>query len=569
MYARQHSGLRRVATVMVVAAVAVIGQLTSTITASATGTPGQCAAAVRGASRVGSFGGIERPTYRARCGRTAHVAAAGLEPPYEKGSRPPLKFGGPGTKVMATDPSTPLTITPIFWGGNSPRYGFSTSYVNLILQYLTDVTHDSGATSNVYAALTQYYMTAKTGPHVRYDFAGRWTTVGHPLIVPDKIPATCATNTGRIYHNDPIGYTTCVADRDIAHEVQKVLTRRHWTADMNHLYPIFLPKHVEICFYRGNPSYQQCSVNSSQSAAFCAYHTFAHTAPSAVYATLPYPVYGSPTGYSCSTEFDAPGVQYPNAKPDADVTVSSLSHEMSEAITDPKLNTWTASDGNETADLCSDVYGALQGVAGRKWNQTINGDHYLTQEEFSNKEFAPRLGGCVQDENRPTVTSVSPAGGAPGRAVTVRGTGFRPGRTTVSFTGTPRVAVTATTTSKFTVTAPVGPLGVADVTVTTPNGTSALTSSDVYTDSDPTITDIASSPGPSSGTLRLTIDGTNFVPYTDAATVTFGGSPVEAVISALRNQLVVDVAAPAAAGSVPVTVTTPQNTASASFNYTG
>ncbi len=118
------------------------------------------------------------------------------------------------------------------------------------------------------------------------------------------------------------------------------------------------------------------------------------------------------------------------------------------------------------------MYGAFDGPSGAMWNQTVNGHHYLTQEEFSNKEYAPGLGGCVQDENVPTITSLS-TGGASGRTVTVRGTGFRPGRTTVLFGGVPGSDITGSGTTKLSVTAP-PQVPVADVQVRTPNGTSAV-----------------------------------------------------------------------------------------------
>jgi hypothetical protein len=37
--------------------------------------------------------------------------------------------------------------------------------------------------------------------------------------------------------------------------------------------------------------------------------------------------------------------------------------------------------------------------AGHLYNQVINGAHFLTQEEFSNKDFALTGGGCVQSVN--------------------------------------------------------------------------------------------------------------------------------------------------------------------------
>jgi hypothetical protein len=37
-----------------------------------------------------------------------------------------------------------------------------------------------------------------------------------------------------------------------------------------------------------------------------------------------------------------------------------------------------------------------QGSPGEFYNQVINGHHYLTQEEFSNQDFAVTKKGCLQ-----------------------------------------------------------------------------------------------------------------------------------------------------------------------------
>jgi hypothetical protein len=54
--------------------------------------------------------------------------------------------------------------------------------------------------------------------------------------------------------------------------------------------------------------------------------------------------------------------------------------------------------GFEIGDECNFVYGPVQGPAGQFFNQTINGHHYLTQEEFSNRDFLKTGGGCLQGE---------------------------------------------------------------------------------------------------------------------------------------------------------------------------
>jgi hypothetical protein len=568
MAAVQYARSVRALALTAVAASALIGVMSSPGSAHAAGAGASrhCAAPVATTTRMGKFGGIQRPQRRLACGTaTARAQVRGTEPPYEPKSAPPLLYGpGSTAPVMATDPGTALTITPIFWQGTSQQgYRFSTSYKALITRYISDVAAASVSQNNrgnLYATLTQYYMnTAQGEAPINDNFA-----VGPAVVATNKIPKTCTVNGGKIY-SDGSKYTSCVADADVAIEVKAVLAAKGLSADLNHLYPIIFPKHVEVCFSRNNPGNQQCTVNNSPSAAFCAYHSFAKTGAHAIYAAMPFPIYHSTTGYTCSSEFDAPGNQFPNANPDGDVLVSSLSHEMSEAITDPRLNAWSAIDGNENGDLCSSEYGAFTGPPGRKWNQTINSHHYLTQEEFSNKEFARGKGGCVQDENVPTVTSVSRSG----NTVTVHGTGLRPGKTRVQFGGLPAVGlVTVAGTTSLTLPAP-APLGVADLTVTTPNGTSATSGHDVYADRAPTVSSISPADGPSAGGTTVTIDGAEFAPYTDVSKVFFGTARAQ-VVSATGTELIVTAPPHTGTGPVDVTVGTSGGTsAPQTYTYDG
>ncbi len=113
---------------------------------------------------------------------------------------------------------------------------------------------------------------------------------------------------------------------------------------------------------------------------------------------MPFPIYSSATRSTCGSDARFPVIEVPNGNKDADTEVSPTSHEIMEAITDPNGNTWYDSSGYENGDECSYVYGATAGTAGHLYNQVINGTHYLTQEEFSNLDFASTGGGCLQSE---------------------------------------------------------------------------------------------------------------------------------------------------------------------------
>jgi hypothetical protein len=112
---------------------------------------------------------------------------------------------------------------------------------------------------------------------------------------------------------------------------------------------------------------------------------------------MPFPIYKSGTGFTCGTNGKFGVIESPNSNPDGDTVINPTSHEISEAITDPDTSTgWFDSSGFEVGDECNFVFGTTQGTAGKLFNQTINGHHFLTQEEFSNQDFAITSAGCVQ-----------------------------------------------------------------------------------------------------------------------------------------------------------------------------
>jgi hypothetical protein len=163
----------------------------------------------------------------------------------------------------------------------------------------------------------------------------------------------------------------------------------------------------------------------------------------------------------------------------------------------------------------------------------------------------------------PTVTSISPSTGLAtgGTSVTLTGTNLG-GASSVHFGSTPAASFTVVSGTSITAVAPAGTGGV-DVTVTTPNSTSATSPSDVYNFlTSPVVTGIrtfASPPGgPTGGGTQVTVDGTSF---TSGATVSFGGTPASNV---LVNSLgSITAIAPAGTGTVHVTVTTGLGTSTA------
>jgi hypothetical protein len=81
----------------------------------------------------------------------------------------------------------------------------------------------------------------------------------------------------------------------------------------------------------------------------------------------------------------------------------------------------------------------------------------------------------------PAVAKISPTVSAVGTPVTITGSGFVPGQTTVRFGGYASGHVTVVSSTQLTANVPARPLGTVDVTVTTAGGTSQTSSADRFT----------------------------------------------------------------------------------------
>jgi hypothetical protein len=409
--------------VLLAAAMAVAGIFT------ATGSAAHVSACASQPGKMGRFGGIVHAQEIWGTGCTGDGIST-------LGGAPPLLWGG--GPAMGTNPAIPITITPIYWEPNSPNgnplFYNSAQYRNIINQYLLDVAHDSGLNSNVYSTATEYY--GNNGPlahnSIHYNIVRGTPIRDHDLLPKGQGCWVAKLDTSNIY-SDGSGYSACLDDAQITAEIQNVVTALNLPSDYNHEYVMLTPKHVASCFYPGSTANKKnvCTLTHYPTAGYCAYHTmFGPNYPfsGTVYANMPYPIYQSPVGFTCGSDGGGHGIiESPNyvgdqVGKDADVEVSPLSHEIMESITDPNTsNGWFDAIGNENGDDCAYVYGEgtgqggdgswadVPGLPGYRYNQTINGDHYLTQEEFSNADWfnsplrpnstTQHTGGCVRSES--------------------------------------------------------------------------------------------------------------------------------------------------------------------------
>ena len=164
----------------------------------------------------------------------------------------------------------------------------------------------------------------------------------------------------------------------------------------------------------------------------------------------------------------------------------------------------------------------------------------------------------------PTVTGLIPTSGpiAGGTSVTITGTGFT-NASTVNFGTLPAASVTFNSATSLTAVSPAHAVGPVDVTVTTAGLTSATNPGDVFTYTNgtaPTVTGLIPTSGPIAGGTSVTITGTGF---TNASTVSFGGTAATSVTFNSATSLTA-VSPAHAVGPVDVTVTTAAQTSATS-----
>jgi hypothetical protein len=160
----------------------------------------------------------------------------------------------------------------------------------------------------------------------------------------------------------------------------------------------------------------------------------------------------------------------------------------------------------------------------------------------------------------PSITGLSPNQGllTGGTTVSITGTGFT-GVTAVTFGSTAATNLKFINTTSLSATAPaVSTAGTVDITVTTPNGTSAISSTDqfIYLTgvSAPTVTGVSPNRGLLAGGTTVTITGTGFIGVT---AVTFGNTSATNLQFINTTSLSVTAPAVSTTGTVDIRVTTP------------
>lgn len=290
-----------------------------------------------------SIGGIERdvPT-------GAHVEQARLAAAQR------LPYGG--GRVLHSN-RTHL----IFWQPAGSALAYDPGYEQLIETFLTDVAVDSHKTTNTYSLSGQY--TDTQGP------AAYASTYGGPVIDSDPLPPNGCTEPA----STGPGWTVCLTDAQLENEIENVIAANHLPTTNHDIFFLVTPDGLGSCTDSTSSS---CALGG-QASGYCGYHS--ETPNGILYAVIPY---NAMPGHCQSNN------PRPNGST-ADPTISTISHEQNETVTDPDGDAWIDSQGNEEADLCLTNFGSPIGGSGnRVWNESINGAHFYLQELWSDADSA-------------------------------------------------------------------------------------------------------------------------------------------------------------------------------------
>ena len=336
----------------------------------------------------------------------------GAEPLTCSGCVPPLVYHGGAVMGPSGGQAGQVTLIPIYWVPST--FTIDAGYVKVVNQYLNDIAVASGSSNNVFAVNQEYYGGTPGGKNqIQYSLTTTLPNSASPTGAGGAAytDTTAYPTTGACTADT--GYTACVTDAQVQAELSSFIAATPALQNQTGLqyhYLMEFPAGVELAQASGAKS----------NAAFCGYHgnytsAVTNATGPVIYSVMPYP--GSGCTGSQWPQYYAAGASATTGTYIADSEVSTLSHEINEAMTDPGTNgtySWydSATTGNEIGDECAWIFGAPQGSVNTstpalaqqsEYNQVINGHDYWTQENFSNATFAAfKTGqGCVQKAYAP------------------------------------------------------------------------------------------------------------------------------------------------------------------------
>src|SRR5215468_8250723 len=168
------------------------------------------------------------------------------------------------------------------------------------------------------------------------------------------------------------GNSTSLADNDIANIVATALVQFGGTPDTNGVY-----------FVLTAPGINETSGFLTK---YCGWHDNGAFTSGGTTFDIKYSFVGNASGPSlgnCAVQTS----NSPNGDPGADAMVSVIAHELEETATDPDLNAWYDSSGEENADKCAWMFGTTYTASnGSLANMNLGTRDYLVQQNWLNAQ---------------------------------------------------------------------------------------------------------------------------------------------------------------------------------------
>jgi hypothetical protein len=126
------------------------------------------------------------------------------------------------------------------------------------------------------------------------------------------------------------------------------------------------------------------SADVKETSGFCTSYCGWHTRATIAGNDIKFAFVGNPDTQCPSACEEQTGVS-PNGDPGADGMASVIAHELEESATDPDLNAWYDTKGQENADKCAWTFGTTKTAAnGTLYNLTLGSRQYLIQRNWVN-----------------------------------------------------------------------------------------------------------------------------------------------------------------------------------------
>ena len=168
------------------------------------------------------------------------------------------------------------------------------------------------------------------------------------------------------------GNSTSLADNDIANIVATALVQFGGTPDTNGVYFVLTAPGI--------------NETSGFLTTYCGWHNHGNFPNGGTTSDIKYAFVGNASGPSlgnCAEQTSSS----PNGDPGADAMVSVIAHELEETATDPDLNAWYDSSGEENADKCAWTFGTTYTASnGSLANMNLGTRDYLVQQNWLNAQ---------------------------------------------------------------------------------------------------------------------------------------------------------------------------------------